>query len=250
MLSEHSCNRSGPHRQPSQFGAHPAYGGQNEIAASTCIKDRASEPVSSASSRALSSLRRSSRARVVRPFCGQPRPEAYRHSGACRCDGVRRHLRSVARFCEHPRCVGFHPARRSRAAGRCREFHHHGRVTWGLALVGTKSAGRVIAWIGMAMFAALALGAPIGNALRHRRPAGCGAPPGRCQRWWLRASLLSVLRAVWMPGFGSRWGNRSRTIRSTAASKLMMPKSAQQAREGVALRLHCEGRLRASAPRC
>ena len=91
-------------------------------------------------------------------------------------------------------------------------------MTWGLALVGTESAGRVIAWIGMAMFAALALGAPIGNALRHRRPAGCGdrnhAGPADnalvaplSVRRGERASLLSVLRAVWMPGFGSRWGN-------------------------------------------
>jgi MFS family permease len=40
-----------------------------------------------------------------------------------------------------------------------------GAVSWGLALVGAKNAGRVIAWVGMAMFAALALGAPLGTAL-------------------------------------------------------------------------------------
>src|SRR4051812_25900824 len=33
-----------------------------------------------------------------------------------------------------------------------------GAVSWGLALAGPARAGRVIAWIGMAMFAALALG--------------------------------------------------------------------------------------------
>ena len=40
-----------------------------------------------------------------------------------------------------------------------------GAVSWGLSLAGPENAGRVIAWVGMAMFAALALGAPIGAAL-------------------------------------------------------------------------------------
>ena len=40
-----------------------------------------------------------------------------------------------------------------------------GAVSWGLSLAGPENAGRVIAWAGMAMFAALALGAPIGAAL-------------------------------------------------------------------------------------
>jgi MFS family permease len=94
-----------------------------------------------------------------------------------------------------------------------------GGVSWGLALVGPANAGRVIAWVGMAMFAALALGAPVGTslyalggfatiaiattlvplaaialvALLAAVPAQRGA----------RASLLKVTRAVWMPGFGS-----------------------------------------------
>ena len=40
-----------------------------------------------------------------------------------------------------------------------------GAVSWGLTLSGPKSAGRVIAWMGIAMFAALAVGAPLGTAL-------------------------------------------------------------------------------------
>ena len=49
--------------------------------------------------------------------------------------------------------------------GGAESFIITGAVSWGLVLVGEKSAGRVIAWIGMAMFAALALGAPLGTAL-------------------------------------------------------------------------------------
>src|SRR6266404_7265143 len=49
--------------------------------------------------------------------------------------------------------------------GVAESFIITGAVTWGLALVGPESAGRVIAWIGMAMFAALALGAPLGTTL-------------------------------------------------------------------------------------
>ena len=49
--------------------------------------------------------------------------------------------------------------------GRAESFIITGAVSWGLALVGAKNAGRVIAWMGMAMFAALALGAPLGTTL-------------------------------------------------------------------------------------
>ena len=40
-----------------------------------------------------------------------------------------------------------------------------GAVSWGLALAGPANTGRVIAWVGAAMFAAFAGGAPIGAAL-------------------------------------------------------------------------------------
>src|SRR5205823_3620964 len=38
-------------------------------------------------------------------------------------------------------------------------------VSWGLALVDPRSTGKVIAWVGSAMFAAFAIGAPAGAAL-------------------------------------------------------------------------------------
>jgi MFS family permease len=40
-----------------------------------------------------------------------------------------------------------------------------GGVSWGLSLVGPERTGKVIAWIGAAMFGAFAVGAPIGSAL-------------------------------------------------------------------------------------
>ena len=40
-----------------------------------------------------------------------------------------------------------------------------GAVNWGPALVAARDSGRVIAWMGMAMFAALAIGAPIGSGV-------------------------------------------------------------------------------------
>ena len=96
-------------------------------------------------------------------------------------------------------------------------------VSWGLALVDPRSTGRVIAWVGSAMFAAFAIGAPAGSALY----AGYGfaaiafatalvplgtllliarlptvAPMPRA-----RLSFAKVIGAVWVPGFGSALGS-------------------------------------------
>src|SRR5258708_6297735 len=49
--------------------------------------------------------------------------------------------------------------------GGAESFVITGAVSWGLVLAGPANTGRVIAWIGMAMFAALALGAPVGTTL-------------------------------------------------------------------------------------
>src|SRR5262245_54539033 len=43
-----------------------------------------------------------------------------------------------------------------------------GAQSWGLAVAGTQSIGKVLAWVGSAMFAAFALGGPIGAALYAR----------------------------------------------------------------------------------
>ena len=94
-----------------------------------------------------------------------------------------------------------------------------GGVTWGLALAGPSNAGKVIAWVGMAMFAALASGAPLGTLLYNLGGFASIAaataliplvtmvvvaplapiPPHH----GMRSQLLKVAATVWMPGLGS-----------------------------------------------
>jgi MFS family permease len=103
--------------------------------------------------------------------------------------------------------------------GRAESFIITGAVSWGFVLVGPKNAGRVIAWIGMAMFAALALGAPLGTALYSAGGfAGVAiattlmplptvlivallapVPPQHGDA----PSFRTVAAAVWLPGFGA-----------------------------------------------
>ena len=79
--------------------------------------------------------------------------------------------------------------------GGAESFIITGATTWGLARVGARNAGKVIAWMGTAMFAAFAGGAPLGTALYEsgrvyrrrtchgsgaaRHPASDRARPGR-----------------------------------------------------------------------
>jgi MFS family permease len=103
--------------------------------------------------------------------------------------------------------------------GSAESFIITGAVSWGLTLVGARNAGRVIAWVGMAMFAALALGAPLGTALYSAGGFGAiaiaatlmplgtallvallsGVPP----QHEAKPPLMTVAAAVWLPGFGS-----------------------------------------------
>jgi MFS family permease len=94
-----------------------------------------------------------------------------------------------------------------------------GAVSWGLGLAGPANTGRVIAWVGMAMFASLAFGAPVGTTLYTFGGFGAVAvatmlvpllavflvapvSPVAGQHG-ARAGLMKVLGAVWLPGFGS-----------------------------------------------
>jgi MFS family permease len=108
--------------------------------------------------------------------------------------------------------------------GGAESFIITGAVSWGLGLVDAQNAGRVIAWVGMAMFAALALGAPIGTALYAIGGFAAIAmattfvplltlllvvqlPAVRPSQPDARPALLSVAEAVWMPGLGAAFSS-------------------------------------------
>jgi MFS family permease len=103
--------------------------------------------------------------------------------------------------------------------GGAESFIITGATIWGLARVGTRNAGKVIAWMGTAMFMAFAGGAPLGTVLYGQggfaaiavvtalaplaallliaplhgtEPAHRGSP-----------KILSVVRQIWMPGLGA-----------------------------------------------
>lgn len=93
-----------------------------------------------------------------------------------------------------------------------------GTMGWGIALVGPQNGGKVMAWLGMAMFAAYAVGAPAGVAVNHAWGfvgvaistvvipllaaaliSGLRALPPTATR---RTPFYKVLGAVWLPGMG------------------------------------------------
>ena len=96
-------------------------------------------------------------------------------------------------------------------------------VSWGLALADSRSTGKVIAWVGSAMFAAFAIGAPAGAALYAAYGfaaialATAVAPlltlllvarlPTVAPVQRARFSFAEVVGAVWVPGLGSALGS-------------------------------------------
>lgn len=96
-------------------------------------------------------------------------------------------------------------------------------VSWGLAIVDARSTGKVIAWVGSAMFAAFAIGAPAGSALYAAYGfaaiaiATAAAPlitlllvaplPSVAPVQHARFSFARVVGAVWVPGLGSALGS-------------------------------------------
>ncbi|MGY4235522.1 MFS family permease [Bradyrhizobium sp. USDA 4449] len=96
-------------------------------------------------------------------------------------------------------------------------------VSWGLARVDTGNTGKVIAWVGSAMFAAFAIGAPAGSALYAAygfsaiAVATAIAPllalllvvplPAAAPMQQARSSFAKVLGSVWVPGLGCALGS-------------------------------------------
>src|SRR5437588_3759098 len=103
--------------------------------------------------------------------------------------------------------------------GAAESFIITGAAAWGLSLAGPQNAGRVIAWAGMAMFAAMAVGAPAGTALyTHGGFAAVAiataviplltillvAPlASTAVQRGASAGFMKVAGAVWLPGLGS-----------------------------------------------
>ena len=103
--------------------------------------------------------------------------------------------------------------------GGAESFIITGAVIWGLALAGPQNAGRVIAWVGMSMFAALAFGAPVGTTLYAIDGFVAVAaatilvplaamllvfPLAAIQaHHGAQSGFMKVLGTVWLPGFGS-----------------------------------------------
>ena len=102
--------------------------------------------------------------------------------------------------------------------GAAESFIVTGALAWGLGLLGPQHTGKIMAWVGLAMYVAFAVGAPVGITLYGRfgfmsialatalipvvtlalvapvRPVPTSAKA--------RPSFLRVVSAVWMPGVG------------------------------------------------
>ena len=103
--------------------------------------------------------------------------------------------------------------------GGAESFIITGATVWGMARVGAQNSGKVIAWVGTAMFAAFAISAPIGVALYN--VGGFAAVSAMTAivpfavlgfvaflspaEPTVRKSvgLLSVARKIWLPGLGA-----------------------------------------------
>jgi MFS family permease len=102
--------------------------------------------------------------------------------------------------------------------GGAESFIVAGAFTWGLALGGPQNTGKIMAWVGTAMYAAFAVGAPIGTALYASEgfaaialatmlipllalllvvPLRPLAPSSHT-----RTAFTRVIGAVWVRGFG------------------------------------------------
>jgi predicted MFS family arabinose efflux permease len=92
-------------------------------------------------------------------------------------------------------------------------------LIWGVTLIGPQHTGKVMSWVGTALYAAFAVGAPVGTTLYDRQGFSAIAwtttllpvaalslvvPLRRpvAPESHLRPSFIKVIRAVWLPGLG------------------------------------------------
>jgi MFS family permease len=102
--------------------------------------------------------------------------------------------------------------------GAGESFAITGAQAWGFVLAGPRNTGKVIAWMGTALYASFALGAPLGTilyaqygfaaiafatALVPLASLALVAPLARVSPTsGAQVSFRKVIRAVWLPGFG------------------------------------------------
>jgi MFS family permease len=107
--------------------------------------------------------------------------------------------------------------------GAAESFMITGATTWGLTRAGSQNAGTVIAWMGTAMFAAFAGGAPLGTFLYEAggfkavAAATAVAPlvtlllvvflEGDLPSHRGSPKILAVVRRIWKPGLGAALGS-------------------------------------------
>ncbi len=157
---------------------------------------------------------------VVRELFGQARCQKGVVAGliAAAVSGL---LYGVALAGQYSCRVSERAACRARDPGGAESFIITGAVAWGLALVDKEHAGKVIARVGTAMFAAMALGGPVGTMLFEafgfeavalltfllpllvlaylaRMPAVAPHPHAA------QATFGSVMHAVWLPDWAPR----------------------------------------------
>lgn len=129
--------------------------------------------------------------------------------------------------------------------GGAESFIMIGAQSWCLSLAGPGNVGKMIAWIGTAMFVTLALGAPLGSFLYATwgfASIGWATLAGAVATWLLVAAIpaiwpapqsrkatTQVLKAVWVPGLAMAFSSLGYGIMTAFAVLLFVQKGWQPA---------------------
>jgi hypothetical protein len=133
----------------------------------------------------------------------RPRAEMGGHGRPCGCNGCRPAIPPVPNRPQHtPDLGGILLAGRA-VLGGAESFIITGATTWGLVRAGAHNAGKVIAWMGTAVFAALAVGAPLGTVLYAKGGFGAVALAATAAPIITLAHIISQCRGA--PVIASDW---------------------------------------------